>query len=61
MGPVGITRYVVMLAGAVSFAIPVYQSEIRKYKRTNARVMDEGEVMRKVLPTLCGDSDIPSR
>jgi hypothetical protein len=33
-------------------------SDFRDFKRTNARVIDEGDVMRHVFPIIAGDSDI---
>ncbi len=36
-------------------------SDFQKFKRANTRGIDEGEVMRKVLPMLYGDADIPNK
>ena len=36
-------------------------SNFRDLKRKNNRVIDEGEVMRDVLPIICGNSDIPNK
>ena len=36
-------------------------SAFKAFKQKNARVVDEGEVMRDVLPIICGDSHFPSK
>ena len=36
-------------------------SKFKDFKHKNARVIDEGDVMRDVVPIMCGDADIPSR
>jgi len=36
-------------------------SKFKDFKQKNARVIDEGDVMRDVVPIMCGDADIPSK
>ena len=36
-------------------------SAFKTFRQKNSRVVDEGEVMRDVLPIICGDSRIPSK
>lgn len=36
-------------------------SSFRSFKRKNGRVIDEGEVMRDVVPIICGNANVPNK